>query len=191
MTRLTELFEYRQSSQRIWVDCSGCNPIDEMDRCCQLFQSNDCRVAVLDDSPGALISNISIMENLWLPQAWPGGLSLSEFRTQFEELVTALLPILPESLHDLIDLTNIKPGMLSVHKRKLVVLMRAALMKPEFLLIAPSWVSALTHPSDHLLSQAMHLSLYRATWLAFDEIDPSSHSLGTAWARAESLSLRG
>ena len=148
-------------------------------------------MAVLDDCPGALISNISIMENLWLPQAWHGGLSFSKFCAQFDELVTALSPILPESLHDLIDLTNIKSGMMSVHQRKLVVLMRAALMKPEFLLIAPSWVSALTHPSDHLLSQAMHLSLYRATWLAFDEINPSSHGLGTAWARAESLSLRG
>lgn len=191
MTRFSDLFEYRQSSQRIWVDCSGCNPIDEMDRYCQLFHSHDCCVAVLDDSPGALISNISVMENLWLPQAWPGGLSLKKFRNQFDELVTALLPVLPESLHDLIDLTNIKPGMLSVHQRKLVVLMRAALMKPELLLIAPSWVSALTHPSDNLLSQAMHLSLYRATWLAFDEINPSSNSLGTVWARADSLSLKG
>lgn len=189
MNTSLSVFDWRQSSQRIWVDCPREKSSSELDRACQFFLKRGCRVAVLDDCPGDLISNISILENLWLPRAWCIDPSMSHFGDQLGMLVAEMSSILPEAFPDLRDLLDCKPAQLSSEQRRLVVLMRVILMNPEVVLLSSSWVPWLLDSSGKVLLKMMNLFLSDASWLAFDEIEPSLDGLSTGWARAQLLSL--
>jgi len=187
VTDFSSAFECRLASQRIWVDCSGANPTDELDRVCRIFLRQGLCVAVLDDCPGALISNISILENLWLPHAWHHGLSRSQFQAQLAGLVDVMSPFLSKSVSDMCELLRRRPGEVSPQQRSLVVLMRAVLMSPELVLLSSAWISGLVDSSGQMLLKMMHNWLSTASWLAFDEIEPSVDILSTGWSRTQLL----
>lgn len=189
MTVFSNVFELRLPSQRIWVDCSGSKTSEELDRVCKLFLKQGISVAVLDDFPGALISNVSNLENLWLPQACRRDLSMSLFQGQISDLIETLSPMLPDMYPDLRDLLSRRPGQLSTEQCRLVILMRTVLMNPEFVLLSPAWISGLADSFGQVLLRMMHSLLPRATWLAFDEIEPIVVGLSTGWARTQLLSL--
>lgn len=190
MTLFSNVFELRLPSQRIWVDCSGAKSLDELDRSCQFLLEQGLSVAVLDDFSGALISNVSTLENLWLPRAWRDDLSIGRFQGQLSELIEILSPMLPDSFPDLRDLLRLRPGELSSDQSRLVVLMRAILMKPELVLLSPTWISGLVDSCGQLLLKMMELLLPGVTWLAFDEIEPSVVGMTTGWVRVHWLSLQ-
>lgn len=189
MTSLSDVFEWRHSSRRIWVDCSGFQSSDHLDRVCQILLKRGFGVVVLDDCPGALISNISILENLWLPQAWCRHTSSAHFRLGLSKLDDVIAPMLPQSWPALTDLLLLRPGQLSSQQRSLVVLLRAVLMEPELVLLSSDWISGLVDSFGHTLMEMMHLLLSRPSWLAFDELEPMVDGLSTGWTRTQLLSL--
>lgn len=189
MSTFSAVFDWRRPSQRVWIDCSCVNPSDELDHACHAFLKRGFSVAVLDDCPGALISNISIVENLWLPRAWHRDTSMSRFRDRLGRLVSDLTPRLPEASPDLSELLDCRPAELSSQQRRLVVFMRVVLINPEIVLLSPSWVSCLVDSSGEVLLKMMHLFLSDASWLAFDALEPNLDGLSTGWARTQVLSL--
>ncbi|MFM7314095.1 MAG: hypothetical protein ACKO0M_13175 [Cyanobium sp.] len=159
-------------AQRWWVPCSSADVQGELDRLCATLRRNRTVYGYLS-SEAALVANLSLLENLWLPHAWRAGWSRRSCLRRLEALFEhcGSLPDPDPDLLNLRDFFFCRPAQLSPQQIRQAVILRAALGQPRVVLIDPGWST---------WSASMQL-LAPAAWLLV-AVDPDPLMTGVTWS---------
>jgi len=131
-----------------WLD----EPIGRIDELAERLWAQ-ARVAVLD-GPACLVNNLRVWENLILPAWYHDGGALSDW----EVPLAAWLGKSGLSSQDGARLLGSLPALLSLDDRRFLILLRAAVLRPDIVLVEADWLAWLrrqeeNHPAS-LLWQA-------------------------------------
>lgn len=130
------------SVQRIWLPCSAQAVDAELDLLCAWLRRRPIAFGYLS-ARAPLLSNLTVMENLWLPHAWRWGCS--------RELLFQRLRLLAPGVVDpggsepscrpLSAWLHARPAELSPDEVAYAVVLRAALGRPQVVVVDPSWLA--------------------------------------------------
>jgi hypothetical protein len=160
------------------LDC----PADEVglwiDRVCTIMQRAGVAHAYLSPQRGSLLSNITVLENLWLPLAWRKPLSSQRVQRK----LSALIDSLPgDTLFSSLDrdsfLRSYPDDLPSLHYCW-AVLLRAALLSPRCLVIDAAWFFPLIPEECCVAPDVMEVVFGSAAWLA---VVPYATTLAGPW----------
>lgn len=124
-------------------------PISQIDALVDTLWSYG-RVAVLD-APACLVNNLRVWENLILPAWYHHGGRLCDWEAPLAAQLTSCGLDEAESQRLLVSL----PAMLTLDERRWLILLRAAVLHPEYLAVDVDWLFWLqrqddTHPARRL-----------------------------------------
>lgn len=166
--------------QRWWVPCSPADLQMELDRLCATLRRNKTVYGYLS-SDAALVANLSLLENLWLPHAWRAGWSrrscLRRLEAMFEHC--GAFPDPDPDLLNLRDCLYSRPARLSPQQIRQAVILRAAIGQPRVVVIDPGW--SIWSPSMQLLAPA--------SWLLVAG-NPDPLITGVTWSKLSPEDLR-
>ena len=178
-TSIDEITSWLGASKRVWIDCSSSYPAEEVDRVCTFLLQNQVTYGFLDSSPGSLVSNLTVIENLWLPVSWHRKLSVKGFYLKIDESAMCINEFIP----DFNTLLCLMPSELTLYQRNFIVLLRAFIMHPEALIISSSWFSFLSDCQDYMFAEAMQSLFPVCSWLLFSDAHPCVEFKNINWER--------
>lgn len=135
MTRFEEILG---KTGDYWLEA----PVSELDVLAERLQEAG-RVAVLD-AAGCLVSNLRVWENLILPAWYHRGGALADW----EAPLSRLLDLAGLAQEESQRLLGSLPGMLTPDERRLLVLLRAAVLAPDYVLIESDWLAWLRRQAE-------------------------------------------
>jgi hypothetical protein len=150
--------------RRLWLPC----PIEavnaELDRLCARLRRQAVAYGYLS-LQAPLVANLNLLENLWLPHAWRGGLSRRAVLLRLEELLGpgGSKAAGAESLGDPVAWLQRRPSQLSPAELELAVVLRAALGRPKLVVLDRGWPGR---------SASMALLEQTSWWLCAPELEP-------------------
>lgn len=106
----------------------------QVDRCCASWNRQPFSCTYLD-AAAPFVENVSMLENLWLPLAWSRGIRPAQVVSRAQPYLQPL-GWSPQGLRRLLQC---RPGDLSPPALARAVVLRAALSRPDWLLIGPAW----------------------------------------------------
>ena len=178
------------SHPRILFDCDHASYVVDVDSLVNLARGNRISVSVLDSQPAALISNISVFENLWTPLAWRYGCSPARLRSTLSELLDRVAPELCSPADDLYSLLHKRPNELSLFQRCSVILIRTLLLEPKLILLSSEWLGDLLVGEANLaLLGLTHSWFPHSTLAAFPSPALTCDPYFDNWAKLSALSL--
>jgi hypothetical protein len=127
--------------QRLWLPCSAEDVETELDRLCTWLRRRPIAYGYLT-ARAPLLSNLTVLENLWLPHAWRWGCSRRLLLHRLHDLLPGLAGSegMQTSLRDPSRWLACRPAELSPAESAAAVVLRAALGRPEVVLVDPSWL---------------------------------------------------
>lgn len=154
------------SPQRWWVPCAVEDQQERLDQlCAALIRARMVHGYLSSEAP--LLTNLSVLENLWLSQAWRTGWTRRDCLRRLESVLAQheACPDPDPELLGLRDCLSARPAELNPHRILCAAVLRAALGQPRVVVIDAAWP---------LWGGAMQV-LMPATWvLVADEAQPSS-----------------
>lgn len=156
--------------KRLWLPCPADQLDAELDRLCAGLRRRAIPYGYL--SPRApLLANLTVMENLWLPQAWLGGRSRRAVLLQVRELLDGVETgdwgsMVSENLEAWLGQ---RPSQLSARDQEQVAVLRAALRRPRVVVLDPGWTD---------LGTRMGLLAGASWWRPAPDPDPLMQQLG-------------
>jgi len=124
---------------RLWLPCPDDAVNSELDRLCAWLRHHAVAYGYLS-LQAPLIANLTVLENLWLPQAWRSGISRRAVLKQLEELQERWGPTaINEAAADPVTWLQRRPSQLSPADLELAVVLRAALGRPKVVVLDPGW----------------------------------------------------
>lgn len=133
----------------------------QLDRLCAAWNHRPFSSSYLD-ATAPFVENVSMLENLWLPLAWRRGIRPGDVARR----ALPLLPLLGWSADDLRRLLLSRPGDLPPPVLARALVLRAALARPDWLLIEPGWFARPLLPLETSIALLQAL-LGDARWLLF------------------------
>lgn len=182
-------FETLLSHPRVVFDCDHPSFGADLESLVNLAHVHRIPISVLDSQPAALISNITVFENLWTPLAWRYGCSPARLRSTLSELLDHVAPELCFSTYDLHSLLPKRPNELSLVQRCSVILIRALLLQPKLILLSPEWLAdLLAAEMNSPLLDLMNSSFPQATLAALPSLALMHDPYFDNWAKLSVLS---
>jgi ABC-type uncharacterized transport system ATPase subunit len=130
---------------------------------------------------GGLLSNINVLENLWLIPSWHNSQSSAEILTNLQSILSQL----NINEQNAAELLAARPANLSSTETRTALLLRALLLKPEVLLIDHDWFLGLKQADRDLYQHALPLLAHCDWWVFSDDIEaPSSDAV---WSTQDAL----
>jgi hypothetical protein len=130
--------------RRIWTHCEAEQIDSQLDSFCLQSRRLNIPYGYLT-MRAPLISNVNVLENLWLPHAWLHGWRLSTVteRLQFILECSHLVDASPstEAVRTLANWLHLRPADLQKPQCEAAVVLRAALASPSIVVIDPTWTS--------------------------------------------------
>jgi hypothetical protein len=115
--------------QRLWLPCAAEAVPAELDHLCAWLRRQAVPYGYLS-LHAPLVTNLTVLENLWLPHAWRSGCSRQSVLKRLEALQPG------------VDLRlDHRPAELTPLEVERLVILRAALGRPRVVVVDPAWTS--------------------------------------------------
>lgn len=130
------------SSKRRWTHCSWDASDAAIDALCASCRQLRVAYGYLS-MRASLLSNISVLENIWLPHAWRFGSQLDAIVARLKLISSQVNPgdrsPALMAVRDLKEWLNLRPAQLQSHQIEAAVVLRACLGSPVVIIIDPAW----------------------------------------------------
>jgi len=150
---------------RYHLTCDSSDIQHYLDRICAKLSRAKLPYGFLSPGENSLLANISVAENLWLPAAWRQRIPAALLGQRLQGLIQCLPVDHRPDLATLTALMSARPGQLVLRQRWLIVLLRAALVEPVWVVLDPDWLQPNVDPGPCMPASAMEALLGRASWI--------------------------
>ncbi|WP_293931035.1 hypothetical protein [Iodobacter sp.] len=154
-----------------------------LDQACYLLRKYLKRPWGLLALSGGLLSNINVLENLWLIPSWQNNQSSTEILTNLQSILSQL----NINEQNAAKLLVARPANLSNTETRVALLLRALLLSPEILLIDHDWFLGLKQVDRDLYQRALPLLAHCDWWVFSDDIEAPSND--AAWSTQDALTF--
>jgi hypothetical protein len=146
--------------QRLWLPCSAEAVPAELDHLCAWLRRKAVPYGYLS-LQAPLVTNLTVLENLWLPHAWRSGCSRQAVLKRLDSLQPGVdLPL------------DRRPAELTPLEVERLVVLRAALGRPRVVVVDPAWTN---------WTGAISLLELATWWMPAPDLDPLMGAQG--WIR--------
>lgn len=152
-------------ARRYHLACDYSDIQRHLDRICAKLSRTKLSYGLLSAGENSLLANISVAENLWLPAAWRQRIPAALLGQRLQGLIQHLPVDHRPDLATLTALMSARPGQLELRQRWLIVLLRAALVEPAWVVLDPDWLQPNAEPGPCMPAPAMEALLGRASWI--------------------------
>jgi ABC-type glutathione transport system ATPase component len=128
------------------LPCHGDAVNTELDRLCAWLGRHAVPYGYLS-LQAPLLTNLNVLENLWLPHAWRAGTSRRALQQRLQELLQRSGPVAGDEMaaQDPQAWLQRRPSQLSAAELEWAVVLRAALGRPRVVVLDPGWpISSVT-----------------------------------------------
>lgn len=169
-----------RSQARTRLDCQVDEVGSWIDRIGNCLHRSGIATAYLSPQRGSLLSNITVLENLWLPLAWhsPSPFPCDRLNRMIMDIVAKLPKGMPFNTLDWDSFLASYPDDLIIQQYYWAILLRAALLRPRCLVIDATWFFSAI-PGDCCVAPDVMDALFgSAAWLV---LGPYATPLAGHW----------
>jgi hypothetical protein len=175
---MSNLLAADRSKPRWRLDCPAQDVGVWIDHLCDGLKRAGIDYAYLSPQRGSLLSNITVRENLWLPLAWRRPFPPQRLDQGLRDLIANLSGVGALTALDCDSFLKAYPDNLPIHQYCLAILLRAALLRPRWLVIDAGWFFP-PIPGEWCTPPALMDALFAsAAWLT---VAPHATTLAGPW----------